>query len=383
MTAPFDENIFDRAGSENNTRRGTTLRISSKVSVRRRFNNTLTTKTMRIRKVKIYCHPCEGRDNSKLVLNEPLALSTIEGQVKGSSIYTPGIVNPKGFTLIELLVVIAVISLLIALLIPALRAAKEQGQRAVCMSNHRQLTLAWLAYASEYDGKLVRGDAGRTYIKGKNITKGWAGNYFLPYEPKPQGRAAQLFEPGDKGALWPWIQDLGVYRCPRGRAGHRLTYAVVSSANGGNGVEGTYIENTGGSEWTRMGKRVGSTVLLLRRLEDIVSLGPGRRAVFVDTGQIMTSFYLAYVYPKWDLVPPKQHCEGCTLSMADGHAEYWKWKGRETMNVPGKMMPLGNLFQEWLDGPDYEPQTEDGMYDLQRMQKVIWGRLGYTAEAKP
>ncbi|UCE50815.1 MAG: prepilin-type N-terminal cleavage/methylation domain-containing protein, partial [Phycisphaerales bacterium] len=40
----------------------------------------------------------------------------------------------RGFTLIELLVVIAVILLLIALLIPALRAAKEQGQRAVCLS---------------------------------------------------------------------------------------------------------------------------------------------------------------------------------------------------------------------------------------------------------
>lgn len=66
----------------------------------------------------------------------------------------------KGFTLIELLVVIAVISLLIALLIPALRAAKEQGQRAVCLSNLRQLTFAWLAYAEEHDGKLVYGATG-------------------------------------------------------------------------------------------------------------------------------------------------------------------------------------------------------------------------------
>lgn len=28
----------------------------------------------------------------------------------------------------------------------------------------------------------------------------------------------------------------------------------------------------------------------------------------------------------------------------------------------------------------YEPQTEDGMYDLQRLQKATWGRLGYTLE---
>ncbi|MHC4352206.1 MAG: prepilin-type N-terminal cleavage/methylation domain-containing protein [Planctomycetota bacterium] len=53
----------------------------------------------------------------------------------------------KAFTLIELLVVIAVIALLLALLIPALRAAKEQGQRAVCLSNLRQLTTASSSWA--------------------------------------------------------------------------------------------------------------------------------------------------------------------------------------------------------------------------------------------
>jgi prepilin-type N-terminal cleavage/methylation domain-containing protein len=65
----------------------------------------------------------------------------------------------KGFTLIELLVVIAIIALLLALLIPVLHSAREMGQRAVCLSNLRQLTLAWLAYADEYDSKLVSGRA--------------------------------------------------------------------------------------------------------------------------------------------------------------------------------------------------------------------------------
>jgi hypothetical protein len=70
--------------------------------------------------------------------------------------------------------------------------------------------------------------------------------------------------------------------------------------------------------------------------------------------------------------------------MADGHAEYWKWKGRETVNMPRKLVPAGsrypNKFFEFLDGGDYEPKTENGMYDLQRLQKATWGRLGYTLD---
>ncbi len=124
----------------------------------------------------------------------------------------------KGFTLIELLVVIAVIALLMALLIPVLRAAREQGQRAVCLSNLRQLTFAWLAYADEHDGVLVEGWVG-----------GWAGAAFL----LPKKNRSDLLASPYKGALWPWIKDIDVYRCPRGYYGHALTYAIVSSANGG------------------------------------------------------------------------------------------------------------------------------------------------------
>jgi len=67
--------------------------------------------------------------------------------------------NRAGFTLIELLVVIAVIALLMALLVPVLRSARELGQRTVCLSNLRQLTLAWLAYADQNDGNIVSGSA--------------------------------------------------------------------------------------------------------------------------------------------------------------------------------------------------------------------------------
>jgi len=72
----------------------------------------------------------------------------------------------NGFTLIELLVVIAVIAVLMAILMPALNRAREQGKRACCLSNLKQLQLAWTMYYDEerwWDPVPLRHGKGTTF----------------------------------------------------------------------------------------------------------------------------------------------------------------------------------------------------------------------------
>jgi len=312
--------------------------------------------------------------------------------VKGFTPLEIGIPNRQGkgfltgFTLIELLVVIAVIALFLAILIPVLRSAKERAQRTVCMSNLKQLTLAWVAYADDNDGKLVW--AGGSYIdEGGRRWESWLGKAFgvNPDWTRP------FFEDPDKGALWPYLQDIDVYRCPRGWTGHSVTYSIVSAANG-SWVNGTYFRrktsNLDLTTYRNVSKRVGKTVLHLTRLTDIISPGAGQRAVFIDTGHNPEGygFDVHYLYPRWKWThpPPLQHRDGTTFSMADGHVEYWKWS-RETVEMPRDLWHsyathdgADRIRVDRLKGKvDYEPQTEDGIYDLQRLQKATWGRLGY------
>lgn len=70
----------------------------------------------------------------------------------------------RAFTLIELLVVIAVIAVLLAILMPSLNRAREQGKRAVCLQNNKTLLLAWTLYCDEFSGNMpgaVARDLGR------------------------------------------------------------------------------------------------------------------------------------------------------------------------------------------------------------------------------
>jgi prepilin-type N-terminal cleavage/methylation domain-containing protein len=58
----------------------------------------------------------------------------------------------RGFTLIELLVVIAIIALLVSILLPSLKRAKELAREAICHTNHRNVSMGVQMYGNNWDG---------------------------------------------------------------------------------------------------------------------------------------------------------------------------------------------------------------------------------------
>jgi len=278
--------------------------------------------------------------------------------------------KPKAFTLIELLVVIAIIAILMAILMPALNRVKEQGKRAVCLGNMKQLTLTWIMYADDNDDKLVNGEAdeghdGQCVMPDASHSRHprelwWTGDDcasgYMQGEQLPQQTQIKAIK---AGALYPYCRDEMLYRCPTGIRGEMRTYTITDAMNGLCRA-GTYSGNAG--------IRVGRTVLWVKRRTEIVAPGPAYRLVFLDEGRVTPDSYAChYQQATWWDPPFVRHGDGSIVSFADGHADYWKWEGKKTLETGKMANPLHQMV----------PSTPEEFEDLERMQKGVWGRLGY------
>ena len=290
----------------------------------------------------------------------------------------------KGFTLIELLVVIAIIAVLMAILMPALSRVREQGKRIVCEHNLKSLTLAWIMYADENDDKIVNGAGGFHYMaSGSNtengsasgiverawVGRGW-GNNWNNSNVTDSGWTDEMKKKAIReGALWSVCNDEDAYKCPTGRAGEFVTYAVVDAMNG---LYRTGTTSKAGAHPYAVGKRVGKTVLWIKRRTEIVSPAPASRMVFIDEGAMTPdSFATHYAQrgPWWD-DPPVRHGDGTTVSWADGHSGHLKWKAAETIK-------RAKETQDWYGGGGFMPRTPEGIQELEEFQKAVWGKVGY------
>ncbi|HEV2319768.1 MAG TPA: prepilin-type N-terminal cleavage/methylation domain-containing protein [Verrucomicrobiae bacterium] len=218
-------------------------------------------------------------------------------------------IKKRAFTLIELLVVIAIIAILAALLLPVLSHGKEKAQRVHCLNNEKQLDLGWQLYADEDRGILASNDWD---FRSASVPESPAGSWVL-------GNAGLDTNQTDitSGTVFPYIKIIPCYHCPTdqslvlGTSSLTLRSYSLSCFMGGPPSD---TDKFNIKPIHRLDQIIRPAMSLTFIDEDISSIDDGH-FLYSDTVSV------------WYNLPAWRHANGDTLSFADGHEEYWKWRG--------------------------------------------------------
>jgi prepilin-type N-terminal cleavage/methylation domain-containing protein/prepilin-type processing-associated H-X9-DG protein len=228
------------------------------------------------------------------------------------------------FSLIELLVVVVILAILAGLLLPVLANAKARSQSIYCLNNEKQLSLACLMYAGDFDDRLPY-NLGAAEIKQLESQKRFL-NWSTPvmsWELDPHNtNIVQL----TAGGIGPYVGFRPrVYRCPC----DSVVSDIQAAAGWANRVRSISMNAMVGDagQFSRTGANINNPDYR-QFFKQAHILQPSKVFVFVEEhpDSINDGYFLNHPDSlRWMDLPASYHRGSANLSYADGHLESHRW----------------------------------------------------------
>jgi len=254
------------------------------------------------------------------------------------SILTGGLRRPApdscfrgAFTLFELLVVIAVIAILAALLLPALVGARAQAYRINCVSNQRQLIIAWMIYSGDNTERLALNGGDLATTSASPHLWAYGGNHGSP----DTLTNAQYLVGGNYALFAPFLPGASIYKCPADKSLWPLwtsgtTLNLVGEIR--SYAMNCYIGSTTASIITPVS--INPAFKIYSKVSQLNAAGPVNRFVFSDVNpaNICTpAFGVDMTLNHWIHYPSGLHNRRGVMAFADGHVEVHHWLNNLTL----------------------------------------------------
>ncbi len=222
----------------------------------------------------------------------------------------------RGFTLIELLVVIAIIAILAAILFPVFAKAREKARQTSCLSNLKQIDLAWLMYVQDYDEKTPL-----MYIN-------------VPSTNSAGGRTWWFTQ------LQPYIKNTQLYHCPSYSEGNFPPAGCEDRYNTGYGYNWQWNASNpgwgGDFGWLAASRKIAT----FQRPAELITFGD---SICLGVGVYNNGTGMAATWSDWQHggAPNagERHNGGGNYAFADGHV---KWQ-RATSLTENQFCPVAGL----------------------------------------